>query len=158
MNENTSTFNGQRGPTGFSGRSVTSARAEMAQAGRNESALVGTSPATYSRSDPPTSREFLAHRAQREGRATAAQFYDHSTRAPLTAAGVHSDYDPEGYIAAHGFRATNAQGEEVALTPKQARGLVGRLMDAIQRGGGESISFRDDNLPPARATVFLRRR
>lgn len=41
-------FNGQRHPTDFTGRTVTSARAEMTQAGRNESALVGTSSATHS--------------------------------------------------------------------------------------------------------------
>ncbi len=157
MNDNV-IFNGQHGPTGFTGRTVTSARAEMTQAGRNESALVGTIPATYSRSDMPVSREVLALRAQREGRATAAQFYDHSTAAPLVSGGVHSDHNPEGFLAAHGFRATNARGEEVALTPRQARGLVGRYMDMLNRGTTESISFRDDSLPPARATVFLRRR
>jgi hypothetical protein len=47
MNDNT-IFNGQHTPAGFTGRTVTSARAEMTQAGRNESALVGTSPATHS--------------------------------------------------------------------------------------------------------------
>lgn len=160
MNENISPFNGQHGPTGFSGRSVTSVRAEVAQAGRNTSALasVGDKPATYSRSDMPTSREFLAHQAQREGRAIASQFYDHGTDAPFASAGVHSDHDPMGFLAAHGFRATNAQGEEVALTPRQARGLVGRYMDSLNRGGRESVSFRDDSLPAARATVYLRRR
>jgi hypothetical protein len=158
MNENTSPFDGNHSPTGFSGRTVTSVRAEMAQRGRNESALVSTSPGTYSRSDPPVSREVLAYQAQREGRAVAAQFYDHSTAAALASGGVHSDYNPAGYLAAHGFRATNAQGEEVAITPRQARGLVGQYMDMLNRGTTESISFRDDSLPPARATVFLRRR
>ena len=130
----------------------------MAQAGRNESALVGTSPATYRRSDAPTSKEFLAYQAVRQGRVAASQFYDHSTNAPLVSANVHSDHDPAGFIAAHGFRATNAQGEEVALTPRQARGLIGRYLDAQARGATESVSFRDDSLPPARATVHLRRR
>jgi hypothetical protein len=158
MNDSTSPFNGQHGPTGFSGRSVTSARAETAQAGRNESALVGTSPATYGRSDAPVSREFLAHQHQRQARADAAVWYDHSTAAPVVSGNVHSDHNPESFLAAHGFCATNAQGEEVALTPRQARGLVGRYMDSLTRGANESVSFRDDSLPPARATVFLRRR
>jgi hypothetical protein len=158
MNDNTPGLDGHHCPTGFTGRTLTSVRAEMAQTGRNESALVSTSPATYSRSDAPVSREFLAHQHRQQARAEASVWYDHGTAAPIVSGNVHSDHNPEGFLAAHGFRATNAQGEEVALTPRQARGLIGRYMDSLLRGGNESVSFRDDSLPPARATVFLRRR
>jgi hypothetical protein len=158
MNENTTPFTGQHGLAGFSGRSATSIGAEMTQVGRNESALVGTCPATYTPGDAPMSREFIAHQHLRQTRAETAVWFDHSTAAPVVSGDVHSDYDPDGFLAAHGFLSINAQGEEVALTPRQARGLIGRYMDSLNRGGGESVSFRDESLPPARATVFLRRR
>ncbi|TAM34134.1 MAG: hypothetical protein EPN61_17545 [Burkholderiaceae bacterium] len=153
-----SVFDGQHSETGFTGRSVTSARAEMRQAGRNESALVGTSPASYGHNDMPLSREVLAQQHRDQAIAESSVWFDRSTNAPVVSANVHSDHDPSGYLAAHGFYAVNDKGEEVATTPRQARGLIGRYMDSLERGGGESISFRDEGLHPSRANVWLRSR
>ena len=157
-NHDSNPFNGQHSPTGFTGRTVNSVRGELAQAGRNTSALVSTSPFTHSKADMPTSKEFIAYQQTQQAKAETSQWFDHSTSAPVVSGNVHSDHDPEGFLAAHGFRATNAQGEEMALSPRQARGLVGRYLDSLARGGNESVSFRDDSLPPARATVYLRKR
>ena len=154
-NETNNPFNGSHSETGFTGRTANSYRAEARISGRN-AATASTGPATYSRSDMPVSAEVQRMQAQQQGRALASQFYDHSTNAPLAAAGVHSDYDPAGFLAAHGFKATDAQGNEVQMSPRQARGLIGRYMDSLNRGGGESVSFRDDSLPAARSTVYLR--
>ena len=160
MSNETAGLDGHHSETGFTGRTVTSFQAEVKQQGRNEAALVsmGTQPATYRASDMPTSKEFLAHQHREQARAETSVWFDHSTAAPVVSGNVHSDFDPNGFVAAHGFRAVNSKGEEAALTPKQARGLIGKYMDSLNRGGGESVSFRDDSLPPARATVFLRSR
>lgn len=148
-------FDGQHGPTGFTGRTVTSVRAEMrVNQGRND-ALVSTAPATFTPSDAPTSQQFLAAQAQAQSRAQAATWYDYSTKAGYAVAGVHSDHDPAGYVAAHGYSAVNNRGEPAQLTPRQARGLIGRLLDSMARGATESISFTDDSRPPALATVHL---
>lgn len=157
MNEK-SPFAGQHSETGFTGTSHASENAAAHQFGSTfvSQQSVGDKPAGYSPSDMPVSPEVLRMRAQQRGLAIASQFYDHSTNAPLAANGVHSDYDPAGFLAAHGFKATDAQGNEVRMSPRQARGLIGRYMDSLNRGGGESVSFRDDSLPAARATVYLR--
>ncbi|TAN11895.1 MAG: hypothetical protein EPN34_06130 [Burkholderiaceae bacterium] len=162
-NESTATpaiFNGHHDETGFTGQSVVSFRSAAMQAGRNESALasMGTEPASYRPSDMPTSKEFLIAQNRQRVEAETSVYYDHETNCTRISGGIHSDYQPDEFLKAHGFRAVNGKGEEVALTPRQSRGLIGRYIDSLNRGGGESVSFTDESLPPGRATVYLRSR
>jgi hypothetical protein len=157
-NETNSPFTGQHGPTGFSGRTANSARAEMAQAGRNFSALVsvGDKPASYSRSDMPTSREFLAHQFKQQVQAETSAWHDHQTGTAMYVNGVSAEGNPHGFLSAHGFHAVNSKGEPVHPSAAQARALIGRYLDSQARGGSESVTVTDNGLPAHLATVHLR--
>jgi hypothetical protein len=158
MTNETNAFDGQHSETGFTGRSAASFRSELAQAGRNASALesVGDKPASYGRTDMPTSQQFLAHQHRQQVQAETALWHDHQTGTAMTVNGITAETNPHGWLSQHGFHAVNSKGEAVHPSPAQARALIGRYLDSQARGGSESVSFTDAALHASVATVHLR--
>lgn len=173
MNESAPAFDGQHGPTGFTGRTATSEAAANlyvrthGQLGRGGSAWTaapdGKATHTGGRQDMPVSHQFLQHQARQEADAITGQFMHHETDTPMFVGDMSAEQHPNAWLRQFGVKAVNGSGEDVTPSPLQARMIVGKLMQEMGRNessgqpGHTSISVTDNALHPSLATVHARR-